>query len=137
MHCTFSTKLTLFLGMTNLETVEKAYQLFGEGDIESLRQLMDDQVSFITYGDYAFAGSYNGPTEIIEKNFSVLAQSIPTLSLKPIRYWECDDTIFARVLLTDGSLKTESIHMWSVQDNKLKTFEAFEDTQTIAKMVKS
>ena len=123
--------------MTNLETVEKAYQLFGAGDIESLRQLMDDQVSFITYGDYAFAGSYNGPTEIIEKNFSVLAQSIPTLSLKPIRYWECDDTIFARVLLTDGSLKTESIHMWSVQDNKLKTFEAFEDTQTIAKMVKS
>ena len=47
--------------MTNLEIVEKAYQLFGEGDIENFRLLMDDQVSFITYGDYAFAGSYVGP----------------------------------------------------------------------------
>ena len=70
--------------MTNLEIVEKAYQLFGEGDIENFRLLMDDQVSFITYGDYAFAGSYVGPDEIIEKNFAVLAQSIPTLSLKPM-----------------------------------------------------
>ena len=123
--------------MTNLEIVEKAYQLFGEGDIESFRLLMDDQVSFITYGDYAFAGSYVGPDEIIEKNFAVLAQSIPTLSLKPIRYWECDGTIFVRVVLTDGTLETESIHMWTVEGEKLKSFEAFEDTQTIAKMVKS
>ena len=42
LHYTFSTKLTPFPDLTNLETVEKAYQLFGEGDIESLRQLMDD-----------------------------------------------------------------------------------------------
>ena len=61
--------------MTNLETVEKAYQLFGAGDIESLRQLMDDQVSFINYGDYAFAGSHIGPSEIIERTFRFLLRA--------------------------------------------------------------
>jgi len=123
--------------MTSLETVEKAYELFAKGDIDGLRLLMDDKISFITYGDYSHAGSYVGPDEIIEKNFSVLAQNIPTLSLTPTRLWESEGTIFVRVSLTDGDLKTDSIHVWTLQDEKLKTFEAFEDTQTIARMIKS
>jgi ketosteroid isomerase-like protein len=72
--------------MTNLEIVEKAYDLFGKGDMDSLRSLMDDKISFITYGDYSHAGSYVGPDEVIEKNFSVLAQNIPTLSITPSDY---------------------------------------------------
>ena len=123
--------------MTSLETVEKAYELFAKGDIDGLRLLMDDKISFITYGDYSHAGSYVGPDEIIEKNFSVLAQNIPTLSLTPTRLWESEGTIFVRVSLTNGDLKTDSIHVWTLQDEKLKTFEAFEDTQTIARMIKS
>ena len=123
--------------MTNLEIVEKAYDLFGKGDMDSLRPLMDDKISFITYGDYSHAGSYVGPDEVIEKNFSVLAQNIPTLSITPIRLWESEGTIFVSVEATDGDIKSDSIHVWTLEGEKLKTFEAFEDTQTIAKMIKS
>jgi ketosteroid isomerase-like protein len=123
--------------MTNLEIVEKAYDLFGKGDMDSLRALMDDKISFITYGDYSHAGSYVGPDEVIEKNFSVLAQNIPTLSITPIKLWESGGTIFVRVEATDGDIKSDSIHVWTLEGEKLKTFEAFEDTQTIAKMIKS
>ena len=123
--------------MTDLEIVERAYDLFGKGDMESLRSLMDDKISFITYGDYSHAGSYVGPDEVIEKNFSVLAQNIPTLSITPIRLWESEGTIFVRVEATDGDIKSDSIHVWTLEGEKLKTFEAFEDTQTIAKMIKS
>jgi len=123
--------------MTSLDTVEKAYELFGKGDIDSLRLLMDDEISFITYGDYSHAGSYVGPDEVIDKNFSVLAQNIPTLSITPTRLWESEGTIFVRVELTDGELKTDSIHVWTLEGEKLKTFEAFEDTQTVAKMIKA
>ena len=42
-----------------------------------------------------------------------------------------------RVELTDGELKTDSIHVWTLEGEKLKTFEAFEDTQTVAKMIKA
>jgi ketosteroid isomerase-like protein len=123
--------------MTNLEIVEKAYDLFGKGDMDSLRALMDDKISFITYGDYSHAGSYVGPDEVIEKNFSVLAQNIPTLSITPIKLWESGGTIFVRVEATDGDIKSDSIHVWTLEGEKLKTFEAFEDTQAIAKMIKS
>ena len=111
--------------MTSLETVENAYELFGKGDIDSLRLLMDDEISFITYGDYSHAGSYVGPDEVIEKNSSVLAQNIPTLSIPPTRLWESKGTIFVRVELTDGELKTDSIHVWTLEGEKLKIFEAF------------
>ena len=123
--------------MTDLEIVERAYDLFGKGDMDSLRSLMDDEISFITYGDYSHAGSYVGPDEVIEKNFSALAQNIPTLSITPIRLWESEGTIFVRVEATDGDIKSDSIHVWTLEGEKLKTFEAFEDTQTIAKMIKS
>ena len=123
--------------MTDLEIVERAYDLFGKGDMDSLRSLMDDEISFITYGDYIHAGSYVGPDEVIEKNFSALAQNIPTLSITPIRLWESEGTIFVRVEATDGDIKSDSIHVWTLEGEKLKTFEAFEDTQTIAKMIKS
>jgi hypothetical protein len=38
---------------------------------------------------------------------------------------------------TDGDIKSDSIHVWTLEGEKLKTFEAFEDTQAIAKMIKS
>ena len=72
--------------MTSLETVENAYELFGKGDIDSLRLLMDDEISIITYGDFSHAGSYVRPDEVIEKNFQSWLKTFQLYQFPPRDY---------------------------------------------------
>ena len=63
------------------------------------------------------------------KSFKKIPQSwLKTFQLyqfPPTRLWESKGTIFVRVELTDGELKTDSIHVWTLEGEKLKIFEAF------------
>ena len=123
--------------MNNIELVKSAYESFGKGDMETFKSLLSDQFVFKVPAEYSHAGVFNGADDVIENCFSKLMQNIPSFHLTPVQFWESDDTVFVKVELKSDDMLTDGLHMHVVSDGKAQSFEAFEDTQAIAKAVKS
>ena len=123
--------------MNNIELVKSAYESFGKGDMETFKSLLSDQFVFKVPGEYSHAGVFNGADDVIENCFSKLKQNIPSFHVTPVQFWESGDTVFVKVELKSDDMSTDGLHMHVVSDGKAQSFEAFEDTQAIAKAVKS
>ena len=123
--------------MNNLELIKLAYESFGKGDMETFSSLLSDQYVFKVPGDFEHAGVFNGAEDIITNCFAKILDNIPSFTVTPIQFWEVENTIFVKVELKGEGLSAGGLHMHVVTDGKAQSFEAFEDTQIIAKMYSS
>ena len=123
--------------MDNLELVKLAYESFGKGDMETFSSLLSDQFVFKVPGDFEHAGEFTGAEDVITNCFAKLVENIPSFTVTPIQFWEAEDTVFVKVEIKGEGLSTDGLHMHVVTDGKAQSFQAFEDTQIVAKMYSS
>lgn len=50
----------------NKELVQRGYEAFAAGDIETLMDLFDDDIEWVQPGESAVSGTYHGKTELME-----------------------------------------------------------------------
>jgi uncharacterized protein len=50
----------------NIEVVQKGYEAFAAGDMETLMSVLDDNIEWIQPGESAVSGTYHGKGEIGE-----------------------------------------------------------------------
>ena len=123
--------------MDNLELVKLAYESFGKGDMETFSSLLSDQFVFKVPGDFEHAGAFTGAEDVITNCFAKIVENIPSFTVTPIQFWEAEDTVFVKVEIKGEGLSTDGLHMHVVTDGKAQSFQAFEDTQIVAKMYSS
>ncbi len=116
---------------TNEQVVKNAYSTFAAGDMEAWRDLHSDDLSFTIYGDLPQSGTHHGTDAVIANVFEVIPQYWPGFSLEHISIDSVDDKVYVVNRMTAEGLDTYALHLFTLEGGKIKTFTAFDDTDSL------
>ncbi len=120
--------------MNNTEIVQKGYECFGNGDIPGLLALFADDIAWTvpTIENAPFAGSRTGIASVGEF-FTQLSEAEDITRFEPLEFIAEGDKVVvlgeseATVRSTGKSYQTDWVHVFHVQDGKVKEFQEFFD----------
>lgn len=118
---------------SNVETVERLYEGFNEGDIESVLALMDDDVEWVEPEGFVFPGISRGPDAVLANVFEPAMTDFEAFQVEPDRYIDGGETIVAlgtfHATMTGGSrIESPFAHVCELQERRITRFENFTDT---------
>jgi len=119
----------------NLGIVENLYQAFANGTVKDITSLMDEDVEWLVAGPATipFAGSYCGKSEV-ERFFSNAISQIEVVEQTIDRYIPSGNTVAVliyehmRVKSTGKEYRTNAVHLYVLENEKIVRFEEFVDT---------
>ncbi len=120
--------------LTNLEpkqVVVKLFDAFGKGDMQTIRNLLADDIEWIVTGDPAkmpWAGTFHGPDAVLK---AMSGNTGSTEDLEITTKWTVsgDDKVIslinerATVAETGRFYDVDSVHVYTVKDGKIIRFE--------------
>jgi len=120
--------------MTNTETIQKGYEYFAAGDIESLLSLFADDISWTvpTIENAPFAGSRKG-ADAVRQFFTQLTEAENITRFEPLEFIAEGDKVVvlgesaATVHATGRSYETGWVHVFHLHDGKVTEFKEFFD----------
>lgn len=118
----------------NNETARELYDSFAEGDIESIREVMDPNVEFHLPSGIVGGGTFRGFDEIVENVFSVLGNDWEDVSVVPERYVEDGGTVVALLTWsgtysdTGRSVEFGGAHVFDFEDGRIVRWTSYADT---------
>ena len=123
---------------SNLETVQTAYALFGEGNIPGLLELFDEPADWqsatgLTSDDVPYAGKRQGKAAL-QEFFGILADTVEFHTFEPREFNDAGDTItvlgYADTTnkATGKRSDTEWVHVIRLKDGKIVSMQEFVDT---------
>lgn len=130
--------------MQPVEIVKRAYELFGQGDIASFVNLLDEQVEWFSPGpsELPQAGRRHG-REAVAAFFTVLDRSYEIQRFEPSRFITDGDTVVVlgtdtvRVKATGSVLDEEWAHVFTVANGRIVRFHEYVDTEPIVTDLRS
>ncbi|MEJ6682955.1 MAG: nuclear transport factor 2 family protein [SAR86 cluster bacterium] len=117
--------------MSNIELIEKVYETFSAGDMAAWAVLHTADFEYKNPGNFPHSGTFVGPQVVIDKSFSVMAETISNLEILPIKYFDCGDTVFVHLHMNGDNLQSETMHRFTVRDGLISKFQCFDDTAAI------
>ena len=122
--------------MTPKEVVQKGYDCFTSGDMETFVGLFHDDCVITMNGMNKFSGTYHGINEFM----GVLAQ-IPShfdnFSVKVTNMISEGDQVSTQLDATADGLEAKFGHFHKLQDGKIKEFWIYDDSQKMARVMKA
>lgn len=124
----------------NTATVKRIYEAFGRGDIEAILTDLADDVEWVVSGrqdGIPYAGTYhsrNGARDF----FSLLGESISYDQFEPRRFVAEGDQVavfgyyHGKVKTNGQTVETNWAMEWTLKDDKVTRFTAYDDTATVA-----
>jgi ketosteroid isomerase-like protein len=124
----------------NIEMVKKLYGAFGKGDIETVVDHLADQLvwRFDAPSVIPYAGERDTPSQVREGFFGELAGTQKDFALTTEEFIAQDDKVImvgrysATVTATGKNFDLPLVHVWTVQNGKVKRFLNFTDTAKVA-----
>jgi len=118
---------------SNVETVEKVYRGYNEGDIDSVLALMTDDVEWVEPEGFVFGGTHHGPEAVLEHVFEPSMAKYESFSVEPERYVDCGDTVvalgtFHATTEAGESIESPFAHLNEVHDGHVTRFVNYTDT---------
>jgi ketosteroid isomerase-like protein len=128
------------LEQQNIDLVKKLYRAFGQGDIKTIVDHLADQLSwrFDAPSVVPYAGEHVTPDQVREGFFQPLASTQKDYALRTEEFIAQDDRVVtvgrygATVTSTGKSFDLPLVHVWTVQNGKVKRFVNFTDTAEVA-----
>ncbi len=128
----------------NVQIIKDAYAAFGRGDIPALLQMLTEDVSWYLPGppDIPPAGRRTGRDQVAEF-FVKLNESDEVLAFEPHAFFSDGDTVVvlgrynARVRKTGRITDFEWVHVFTMRDGRVATWEEFYDTAAAAEAYKT
>jgi uncharacterized protein len=119
----------------NIDTIRRGYEAFGLGDIRSLLDLMDPQVTWTTPGpaDMPTAGKRVGPAAVAEF-FAALDSIMQITRFEAKEFLAHGDKVVVLgedtgvIKGTETSIEFRWAHVFTLRDGKIVSFEEFGDT---------
>ena len=117
--------------MSAEELVKKAYATFAAGDSEAWAKLHAADLKFTILGQLPHSGTFNGTEATIKNVFEVIPVYWPSFKLETINIDTIDSksgkTVYVLNKLMGDNLNSFALHMFTIEDNKIATFTAFDD----------
>jgi len=117
--------------MSAIETVQKAYAAFGQGDMETLTTLMSDDYVAILPESMPNGGTFNGANDFIQNCLSKIPDLWSDFNIEPIQMYESGNIVFMHAIITAGGKSSETIHMSIIENGKYVKFQAFDDSAAL------
>jgi ketosteroid isomerase-like protein len=118
------------LSKSNAEIIRSGYEAFAAGDVPAVLAIFSDDISWHIPGRSPLAGTYTGPDEVLGFFQNLGERSNGTFNLEVQDILDNGDDKVVLLLTEmaqrdDKSLSVSAVHVWSVQDGKATTFQAF------------
>lgn len=120
--------------MNNTEIVQKGYECFGQGDVPGLLELFAEDIRWTVpeIENAPFAGSRTG-TAAVSEFFDQLGAAEDITRFEPLEFIAEGDKVVvigeseATVRSTGKTYQTDWVHVFHVQDGRVKEFQEFFD----------
>ncbi len=125
---------------TNKEIVEGAYDSFAQGDVPAALAAMDENIEWTEADGFPLAGTYVGPQAVLEGVFMRLGEVGDEFAAVPDQLIAEGDTVVAlgtyswKHKSTGAPAKVKMVHVWTVTDGKLATFQQHVDTVRVREL---
>lgn len=128
------------LEQDNINLIKKLYAAFGKGDIETIIDHLADQLvwRFDAPAVIPYAGEHDTPDQVKEAFFANLASTQKDYSLQTDEFIAQGDKVImvgsygATVKATGKRFDLSLVHVWTIQNSKVKRFVNFTDTAKVA-----
>jgi uncharacterized protein len=123
----------------NIETVQKIYADFGQGNVPAILDRVNADVDWINAGakEVPYAGRRRGVSEVRDF-FSALYACLDVQSFEPKEFFARGDRVIvlgawsARAKSTGKAFASDWTMAWTVKAGKVTSFRSFEDTHVVA-----
>ena len=123
--------------MSNVDTARAAYEAFGKGDMDTLREMFADDAEWLT-SDELPEGGLNSGRDAIMENFSRLPDYWSDFSVEPEEFIDAGDDVVVRgtqrATGEGGSFEAPFLHLMRFRDGEITRGEFHSDS---AKAVKA
>jgi ketosteroid isomerase-like protein len=115
----------------NKELIQRGYEAFAAGDVETLLGLFDDDVEWVQPGDSAVSGTYHGKTEVMEHLARLGAKPITIRVDRMIA--EDDIVVVLNEINVDGQTGRDA-DVFTVRDGKTVAVRIHGDTSLLERV---
>jgi uncharacterized protein len=109
----------------NKEVIQRGYEAFASGDLETITSLFDDDIEWVQPGNSAISGTLHGKTEVME-HLGRLAEKDTSVKLKQLIAE--GDTVVAITEVTAGGETGEDADVFTVRNGKTVSVHVHGDT---------
>ena len=124
--------------MSNVETARSAYEAFGKGDLEALKDGFAENAVWITSEELPLGGRTEGRDQIMG-NFAQIPTYWSEFSVEPDEFIDAGDTVIVRgtehVGNDNGHIDSRFVHVIEYEDGKLVRSEFFSDSAKEVKLL--
>jgi ketosteroid isomerase-like protein len=124
----------------NADTLKRAYDAFGEGDLDAVTEAWADDIRWEGTNDPKLpAGGRHEGKEDVAKALGSIQDAWEEFSVTPDEFHESDDTVIVlghaegKAKETGKSAKWPFVHVWRMQDGKANEALILADTYELAK----
>lgn len=124
--------------MSNVDTARSAYEAFGHGDLEAVKELLAEDSVWVTSDELPLGGETRGREEIIE-SFAQIPNYWSSFSVEPEEFIDAGDYVVVRGtqrLGNDrGSAEAPFAHLMKFENGKVARGEFYGDSAKAAKLL--
>ena len=123
--------------MTSKELVQKAYDCFATGDMDTFRTLYHADVVVKTNGMHKFSGTYNGLDNWMNNNLMHVPTHFDNFKIESKLVIAEGDYVFVLAHGTATGMDGDFGHLFKVENEKITEFHLLDDSQKIAHAMKA
>jgi uncharacterized protein len=124
--------------MSNVDTARAAYEAFGRGDLEALRESFAEDGVWVTSDELPLGGETRGRDAILG-NFAQIPNYWSSFSVEPEEFIDAGDWVVIRGTQRagndSGSFESPFAHLMKFEDGKVVRGEFYADSAKAAKLL--
>ena len=128
--------------MSNIETVQKMYTLFAEGNTENIKTIFDDDLKWNMMKGFPNGGQHVGIDAVFKNVFGYFKEPWESWKAISLRYIETEDGVFVvgyyegTYKKTGKYVKADFASEYKVNNGKVIEYNQFTDTALIVEAIK-
>jgi hypothetical protein len=124
--------------MSNVDAARSAYEAFGRGDLEALREMLAEDGTWRTSDELPLGGETQGRDAIIE-DFAQIPNYWSSFSVEPEEFIDAGEWVVVRGTQRagndSGSFEAPFAHLMKFADGKIVRGEFYSDSAKAAKVL--
>lgn len=124
--------------MSNVDTARSAYEAFGRGDLEALKEMLAEDGTWLTSDELPLGGETRGRDAILG-NFAQIPNYWSSFSVDPEEFIDAGDWVVVRgtqrIGNDSGSAESPFAHLIKFEDGKIARGEFYADSAKATKLL--
>jgi len=125
--------------MSNVDVIKRLYQAFSEGDLDTVRGLLDPDVEWIESEGIPYGGVFNGIDAVFDGVFAKIGAEWEEFTARVDQFIDAGDVIVTlgsdhgTYKATGRKMKAPTASIWTLKNGKVVKFRQYIDTLAVFK----